>query len=148
MSAPYIIPAAPLQLLTYTIDNPTLQTITAGNEINIFAATGYPFVICNAAAWYTQATTNFSLTAGGVSMYLNYRTGGDIAAVYQDTLSGTGFLKIDPGNAVSFLCNYDPTAPNFGPQFNDSEINIGFDGDYQAGDGQLTVYLWGLYLYP
>ena len=147
MSAPFILQPAPVVLLQTQLDNAFLQAITAGTDYTIFDATGAPFAMLGASIWYTGASTNFTLLAPGTSIYLKYRNGGDVAAVYQDTLSGTGFLKIDPSNAASFVVNYDPTAPNFGPQFSDSEINIGFDGDYQTGDGVLNVYVWGWYLY-
>ena len=142
----YLVNESPLVKIQYTILNADLINIQSGVDINVNAANGKPFAIAAAALHYINATTDFSLTAGGVSAVLNYRTGGDVACVYQDTLSGTGHLKILPGNCVSFLCNYDPTAPNFAPQFSDSEINIAFDGDYQSGDGDLVVTILGYYL--
>lgn len=146
MSAPFILQPAPVVLLKTQLDNSIVQGITAGNEINLFTATGRPFAILGAALYYTDATLFFS-TDIGISAWLNYRSGGDVAAIYQDTLSGTGFIKIEPNNAVSLLPAYDPSAPNFSPQYSDSEINLVFDGNYNSGDGVLNVYVWGWYLY-
>lgn len=141
-----VFKASPIQLIKTTFDNATLQGIVAGNELNVSAAIGRPFAMIAASLYYSQATTDFSLTPGGVSAVLNYRTGGDAAAVWQDTLSGSGFLKISANSAINMVVNYDPTAPNFAPEYSDSEINLVFDGDYQTGDGILTVYVWGQYL--
>jgi hypothetical protein len=138
----YILDQQGITVRTFTLDNATVQSITAGNQIILQQTSGRPFAIIGASLLYTNATIQYKSTVAGGYAYLFVN--GILMAQYQD-LTATS-LDINPGFAFNYQVNYDQSAPSFCGQYRDDEIAIDFDGSYSQGDGEFIIKVAGFYL--
>lgn len=137
----YLISQESLIVKAFSLDNATIQTITAGSQIILQQTSGRPFAIIGASLLYTNATINYKSTVGAGYAYLF--VGGQLMAQYQD-LSAVA-LDINPSFAFNYQVNYDQSGPLFCAPYRDDEIAIDFDGSYSQGDGEFIIKVAGFY---
>jgi hypothetical protein len=138
----YILEQNGLIVRTFTVDNATMQTLTAGTQLILQDSSGRPFAIIGASLLYTNATIQYKSTVAGAYAYLFI--GGQLMGQFQDLPPATS-LDISPGFAFNYQVNYDQSAPSFCAQYRDDEISIDFDGSYQQGDGEFIIKVVGFY---
>jgi hypothetical protein len=138
----YILDQTGLIVRTFTLDNTTVQSITAGNPIILQQSSGRPFAIIGASLLYTNATIIYKSTVAGAYAYLFVN--GQLMAQYQGLPPSTS-LDINPGFAFNYQVNYDQSAPSFCGKYKDDEISIDFDGNYSQGDGEFVIKVVGFY---
>ena len=136
----FILNPAGIILLTFTVDNATVQSITAGSPIPLQTASGRPFAIVGASLLYTNATVQYKSNVGAAYAYLF--VGGSLMGLYKDP--GTS-LDISPGFAISYQVNYDESGPLFCAPFRDDQIEIDFSDSYAQGDGEFIIKVAGFY---
>lgn len=138
----YILEQTGLIVRTFTLDNATVQSITAGTPIILQQSSGRPFAIIGASLLYTNATVQFKSTIAGAYAYL--LVNGILMAQYQG-LPPAVSLDINPGFGFNYQVNYDQSAPSFCGLYRDDEISIDFDGNYSQGDGEFIIKVVGFY---
>jgi len=136
----YILDQTGLIIRTFTLDNATVQSITAGTPIVLQQPSGRTFGIVGASLLYTNATVQFKSTVG--SGIANLIVGGSLMGQYRD--GGTS-LDISPGFAFSFQVNYDESGPIFCLPFRDDDISLDFLDSYAQGDGEFVIKVVGFY---
>jgi hypothetical protein len=138
----FIVNPTGIILLTFTVDNATMQTLTAGTPLILQQPSGRPFAIIGASLLYTNATIQYKSSVAGAYAYLFI--GGQLMGQFQDLPPATS-LDINPGFAFNYQVNYDQSAPSFCAQYRDDEISIDFDGSYSQGDGEFIIKVVGFY---
>jgi hypothetical protein len=136
----FIINPTGLVVLTFTLDNATVQSITAGTPITLQQPSGRPFAIVGASLLYTNATLQYKSTVGSAYAYLF--VGGSLIGLYQGTLTS---LDINPGFAFSYQVNYNQSGPLFCAPYRDDDILIDFSDSYSQGDGEFVIKVVGFY---
>jgi hypothetical protein len=136
----FIINPGGLILLTFTVDNATVQSITAGSPITLQQPSGRPFGIVGASLLYTNATIQYKSAVGAAYAYLI--VGGSVMGLYRDPGAS---LDISPGFAISYQVNYDESGPLFCAPFRDDDILIDFSDSYAQGDGEFIIKVAGFY---
>lgn len=136
----FIVNPTGIILLTFEVDNATVQSITAGTPITLQQPTGRPFAIVGASLFYTNATVQYKSTVGAAYAYLF--VAGSLMGLYKDP--GTS-LDINPGFAISYQVNYDESGPLFCAPFRDDDIQIDFSDSYAQGDGEFIIKVAGFY---
>jgi len=139
----FIVNPTGIILLTFNVDNATVQSITAGTPIVLQQPTGRPFGIVGASLFYTNATVQYKSTVAIGFPYAFLIVGGSLMGVYRDP--GTS-LDINPGFAISYQVNYDESGPLFCAPFRDDDILIDFSDSYAQGDGEFIIKVAGFYL--
>ena len=137
----YILDQNGLIVRTFTLTNAQLQNIIGGAPIVLQVSTGRPFAIVAASMLYTNATVLFETQAGNGSVSLLVES--SIAAYYQ-SLGNTNF-SLNPNFAMSYQVNYDLSGPLFTDPYDGDKIAILFDSNYNTGDGELLIKIFGFY---
>jgi len=138
----FIVNPTGIILLTFTVDNATVQSITAGSPITLQQPSGRTFGIVGASLLYTNATIQFKSTVSVGFPYAFLIVGGSQMGLYRDP--GTS-IDISPGFAISYQVNYDESGPLFCAPFRDDDISIDFSESYSQGDGEFIIKVAGFY---
>lgn len=136
----YILEQNGLIVRTFTVDNATVQSITAGSPIVLQQPSGRPFAIIGASLLYTNATIQYKSNVGAAYAYLF--VGGILMGLYKDAATS---LDINPDFAISYQVNYDESGPLFCAPFRDDDISIDFSDSYAQGDGEFIIKVVGFY---